>query len=112
MLFDIFHIAALIGASGRNRFFAEEARTRRVPWLEDVAKAGLGILGRHAKQSLHSTVIHAAAFANQIVILVQDVNRTVYVRRFTLDGQSIVMEEGRNMEGRLEEFQILIQSAK
>src|SRR5690348_4864624 len=111
-MFDIFHVAALIGALGRDRFFAKQARTRRLAWFENVAEAGLWILGSDAQQSLDGAVIHAAALANEIVILIEDVNGAVHLRGFALHGQSIVMEEGRNVKGRLEEFQVLIQSAK
>ena len=85
---------------------------RWLTWFEDMAKARLWILRRNVEQSLHGAVIHAPPFAHQIVILIQDVNSAIHLRRFTFDRQSIVMEERRNVKRRLEEFQILIQSAK
>jgi hypothetical protein len=80
--------------------------------LEDMTKAGLGIFRCHAKQRLHGAVIHSAALANQIVVFVKNMNGPIHMRGFTLDCQPIVMEEGCYVKRRLEEFQVLIQSAK
>jgi hypothetical protein len=111
-MFDIFHVAALIGAFRCDRFFAKKARTRRLARLEDVAKARLGIFRGDTEQSLDGAVIHATALAYQVVILIEDVNGAVHLRGFALNGQPIVMEESGNVKRRLEEFQVLIQSAK
>src|SRR6202030_985166 len=111
-MLDIFHVASLIRAFRRDGFLAKEARMRRLAGLEDMTKAGLGIFGRDAKEGLHGAVIHPPALADQIVILLEDVHGAIHLCGFTLDRQPIIMEESRDLKGRLEEFDVLVQSAK
>jgi hypothetical protein len=111
-MLDIFHVAPLIRAFGSDGFLAKVARLRRLPRLEDMTKARLWILGCHAQQSLNGAVIHTSALAHQIVILIEDVNSAIYLLGLTLNCQAIIMEESGYVKRRLEELQVLVQSAK
>ena len=77
-----------------------------------MAKAGFRILRCDLEEGLHGAVIHSPAFAHQFVVLIEDMNGALHVCWFTLNCQPIIMEESRYVKRRLEELDVLIQSAK
>ena len=60
----------------------------------------------------HGAVVQAAAFANQIVVLVQDAHGAVHLRGVAFDHQAIIVKIGGDAQGGFKQLQILIQGAE
>jgi hypothetical protein len=107
---DIFHVEALVGAFGRDIFFAEAARTRFA--AEDGMQRRLGIFGGHAEQGFHLAVVHRAAGADQAIVFIEDAHGALDLRGIAFDQKAVVVDLRRDLEGGFQQFQIFVERAE
>ncbi len=108
-IFERFDIALLIGALGRNDFFAEGFGVRG---RKGAAGAGGWFAGGDAEKGFHFLAVRDAAFTDAAIVFVENLRGALDLRGRALDFQIVIAEVRGNVQGGLEQFQVFVEGAE
>ena len=112
VLFDLLHVAPLVGTARRDRLLPELSRLSGLARIENLPQTRPRIRRRHLQQIPDRAIVHAPAGPHQVVVLSKDVHCPVHLPSFAFNRQLVILQVGRDFQGRFEQLEVFIERAK